>query len=56
MTWHAPAISPQLGAYLLLALAIVAGLGSLLARASAEKPDPHAEEYGDIAGGRDHDR
>ena len=56
MTWDAPAISPELGAYLLLALAVIGALGALVSRASqTERPDPHGEAYGDIPGGRDHE-
>jgi hypothetical protein len=53
MTWHAPLISPAIGFYLLLAAAVIFGLGCLVGRILHEvgksypAADPHAEPYGD---------
>lgn len=54
MTWHAPALTPALGAYLLLAIAAVSGLLWLFERARrGASHDPHADPYGDVPRGRD---
>lgn len=54
MIWHAPALTPALGAYLIIGLGAVAILLWLVERARrAPGHDPHADPYGDIPRGRD---